>query len=80
MSRQTGSYVRALKLTAFLSALVGAILLQAVEPATAALKHVIIIEAVDVGFPALIHEETPEHMEIAPADTISVEKAPAAAR
>jgi hypothetical protein len=78
MSRQTGSCVRALKLTAFLSTLVGAILLQAVEPATAALKHVIIIESVDVGFPALIHEETPEHMEIAPA--ISVEKEPAAAR
>ena len=73
MSRQTGSCVRALKRTALLFALAGAILLQAVVPATAALTHVITSESFDVGFPTLIYEETPEHMEIAPADTITAQ-------
>ena len=65
---------RVLALTALLCALVGSSLLHTV-PAKAALKHAIIVQAVDAGFPPLIQEREPEQIEIAPALTVRNETA-----
>jgi hypothetical protein len=55
--------------------LVGAIGLQPVVPAKAALKQVITFDSIDVSFPPLIYEDASERMKIASAETISAKTA-----